>query len=313
MSESQAQPLPVVVPNTTHTVKNIYQRIIEVQKKVLSVEKKENVKMYENDKGYKAVSHDDVALLLHTPLAEAGIVLLPTVTEYTVSEFEIDKWDKYEKKTKKQKWYRTDLKINVKWINADDPKDFIESNGGAYALDTSDKSFAKAYSLALKIVLLKVHLLESKDEEEKRTFEGDEPPPKQQPKTNPQASQQKPPAQAGGNPQSKPPVQNHAPGALSQDQLKRLYAIGMPRGWSSEYLRLKVYMMYKKTPSQLDFKQYEALCANFESRAFSAKDKAELDHLRKGLAPDVYEKVVGKKPPQTDTPQQHPDYENYPQ
>jgi hypothetical protein len=148
------------------TSKNIYQRMIEVQKKVTSVQKDALVKMSENDRGYKAVTHDDVAAALHLPLAEAGIVMLPDVEEFTLSEFEkTNQWGK------KVTWYRTEIKISVKWINADSPDDFLVSRGGAFALDTSDKSFAKAYSLALKIVLLKVHLLESRDGEEDRPFD----------------------------------------------------------------------------------------------------------------------------------------------
>lgn len=152
--------------------KNIYQRIIDVQKKVQSVVKSETVKMNDRDKGYKAVSHDDVAALLHMPLAEAGIVLLPSVTKYSSSEFEVTK--KGDRGDYIQRWYRSDVEIVVKWINADKPDEFIQSMGAAFALDTSDKSFAKAYSLALKIVLLKVHLLESRDGEEERVFEGEE-------------------------------------------------------------------------------------------------------------------------------------------
>ena len=146
--------------------KNIYQRFIEVQKRVTSVNKNETVKMFENDKGYKAVSHDDVASALHGPLADAGIVMIPDVAAYENTSFE--KPNKYGTMVT---WYRTDIKIVVKWINADDPNDFFISQGAAFALDTSDKSFAKAYSLALKIVLLKVHLLESRDDEEQRPYD----------------------------------------------------------------------------------------------------------------------------------------------
>lgn len=146
--------------------KNIYQRMLEVQKKVTSVNKESVVKMSENDRGYKAVTHDDVAAALHIPLAEAGIFMLPDVESFSVSEFEkTNKWGNV------TTWYRTDIKIVVKWINVDNPQEYIESRGAAFALDSSDKSFAKAYSLALKIVLLKVHLLESRDGEEDRVFE----------------------------------------------------------------------------------------------------------------------------------------------
>ncbi len=146
--------------------KNIYQRMAEVQKRVQTIYKNETVKMYENDKGYKAVTHDDVAAALHVPLAECGIFMMPDVTEYETKEF--DKTNQYGKTVT---WYRTDMKIKVRWINIDKPEDFIETTGGSFALDTSDKSYAKAFSLALKIILLKVHLLESRDNEETRPFD----------------------------------------------------------------------------------------------------------------------------------------------
>lgn len=145
---------------------NIYQRMIEVQKLATTVVKSATVKMSENDKGYKAVTHDEVAATLHLPLAECGVFMLPEIVSYKTENF-----DKTNQWGKVVTWYRTDLEILVKWVNVDKPDEYISSRGAAFALDTSDKSFAKAYSLALKIVLLKVHLLESRDGEENRPFD----------------------------------------------------------------------------------------------------------------------------------------------
>lgn len=213
---------------------NIYQRMIAVQKKVQTVLKNETVKMSENDRGYKAVTHDDVAALLHLPLAEAGIVLLPDIEKFSTSTFDkVNQWGK------SVTWYRTDIEIICKWINADKPDDFIQSKGAAFALDTSDKSFAKAYSLAMKIVLLKVHLLESKDNEEQRPFDEQNTPDKQaskqqaqqyqQQNRNQQASTKTKQAHAAKNnapmqkaldqaAQTKP--KNHAPGAENPPDAK---------------------------------------------------------------------------------------------
>lgn len=164
---TQAGPVEKIKPTLDHDkTLNIFQRMILVQKAVGEVEKRETVKMSENDKGYKAVTHDDVAAALHLPLAEAGVFMLPDIVKYETTSFEkANQWGKV------VTWYRTDLEIEVQWINVDDSTNFIKSKGAAFALDTSDKSFAKAYSLALKIVLLKVHLLASRDEEERRMFE----------------------------------------------------------------------------------------------------------------------------------------------
>lgn len=175
---------------STANPRNIYQRMVEVQKVVTSVQKNEVVKMHDNDRGYKAVTHDDVAAALHKPLADCGVFMLPDIESFETTQF--DKTNQYGKTVT---WYRTDIKILVKWVNVDSPEDFIQSRGAAFALDTSDKSFAKAYSLALKIVLLKVHLLESRDGEEERIFENEQghQTQKNQPPKNTQ-KQQAPPA-----------------------------------------------------------------------------------------------------------------------
>jgi hypothetical protein len=247
-----------------NTSLNIYQRMIAVQKAVKTVLKNETVKMSENDKGYKAVTHDDVAAVLHLPLAEAGIVLLPDIEKYSTSSFDkVNQWGKT------VTWYRTDIDITCKWINADKPEDFITSKGAAFALDTSDKSFAKAYSLAMKIVLLKVHLLESKDGEENRPFDEHNTPDKQaskqqaqqyqQQNRNQQASTKTKQAHAAKNnapmqkaldqaAQTKP--KNHAPGAENPPDaksddlntalgppmttLEKIYAITDERGYTEQ-------------------------------------------------------------------------------
>ena len=145
---------------------NIFQRMIEVQKLATTVHKTALVKMSETDKGYKATTHDEVAATLHLPLAECGVFMLPDIVKYSITSFDkVNQWGK------NVTWYRTDMDILVKWINVDKPDEFITSTGASFALDTSDKSFAKAYSLALKIVLLKVHLLESRDGEENRPYD----------------------------------------------------------------------------------------------------------------------------------------------
>ena len=227
--------------------KNIYQRVIEVQKAVQTVLKNEKVEV-RGDRSYKAVTHDDVAALLHMPLAEAGIVLLPDVTEFVTTEFNIEKRGDQGPYT--QKWYRTDIKIKVKWINADMPDDFFESTGAAFALDTSDKSFSKAYSLALKIVLLKVHLLESRDSEEQRPFENDElsdkrpagkrPAGKSPPSKKPEP--QKPAAKPKSNPILSP---------ATQDEIDVMYSLCIERGLKESVLNLLIRDGYGVTSAKL--------------------------------------------------------------
>lgn len=232
--------------------KNIYQRMIDVQKAVSSVDKNEVVKMSENDRGYKAVTHDDVAAALHLPLANAGIVMLPDIVDFVTTEFNVEKPGWNGGPSRIQKWYRTDIKIKVEWINADEPTDRISSHGAAFALDTSDKSFAKAYSLALKIVLLKVHLLESRDNEEAREFERDEDPPagtkKQAQQKQAQAPKNQPPAGTNSaapiTPKQSPPKSTPVAPSATADQLSNLRALMESRGVNDQDVRDAVTVAY---------------------------------------------------------------------
>lgn len=144
--------------------KNLAQRILEIYKSVTSVIKDDSVKA--GGESYKAVSHDAVTKLLHKPVADAGIIIVPTQNSFHLESFE-----KPNKFGDMVKWYLVKMQVTAKFINADDPADFIESVAFGYSLDTSDKAMGKAYSYALKTIYLKVFMLESADGEENRDFE----------------------------------------------------------------------------------------------------------------------------------------------
>jgi hypothetical protein len=103
------------------------------------------------------------------PLAECGIVCVPTMYSCCVSEFERTK--EWQGKVTSTKWYRADVEAVIKFINAEKPDECFESKAMAYAFDTSDKAIGKAYSMAVKSIYLKTFMLESTDEEEERVLE----------------------------------------------------------------------------------------------------------------------------------------------
>jgi hypothetical protein len=149
-------------------VLNLAQRIHKVYKQVKTVVKDTEVAMG-GGRSYDGVSHDSVTSLLHGPIAEAGIIILPTMESCQVFEFEVKK--EYNGKESTSKNYRVEVKVTAKFINIDDPKDMIELSNYGYALDSGDKAVGKAYSMALKYIYLKAFMLESMDEEELRAEE----------------------------------------------------------------------------------------------------------------------------------------------
>lgn len=124
---------------------NLYQRMAKVALRVKSVFK-ENKRV---NGQYTFVSHDAVVKALHDPIAEAGIVVIPSIKELT------------------QDGNRTTAKVAMVFINADKPSERIETEWYGYGIDTSDKGVGKAVSYAYKYALLKTFMLETCDDVER--------------------------------------------------------------------------------------------------------------------------------------------------
>jgi len=145
--------------------KNLYQRMSAVMMEVESVFKGANVNMG-NGRSYSAVNHDDVAALLHRPLAQNGII-----TKVSVEKVDISTREKTNKFGDVSLEYRADVWVEVTFINADNPEERELCKSFAYAFDSGDKAVGKAESMAVKYVFLKNFVLESTDNEESRDHE----------------------------------------------------------------------------------------------------------------------------------------------
>jgi hypothetical protein len=119
-----------------------------------------------NGRSYSAVNHDDVARLLHKPLAEHGII-----TKVSVEKVELSSREKTNKYGDTALEYRADVWVEVTFINADNPEEREVCKSFAYAFDSGDKAVGKAESMAVKYVFLKNFVLESTDNEESRDHE----------------------------------------------------------------------------------------------------------------------------------------------
>jgi hypothetical protein len=123
-------------------MKNIYQRILGVMEDVKYIQKGEKTVNGQ----YRFVSHDQVTSAIHDALVKHGIVALPTVSKYV------------------QDGNRTMVDLNVKFVNAEKPDDFISTDFFGYGIDTSDKGPGKAVSYAFKYAILKTFCLETGDD-----------------------------------------------------------------------------------------------------------------------------------------------------
>lgn len=129
--------------------KNIYQRIRDIMCEVKGINKES--KKVNNQ--YTFVSHDAVAKALHDPLTRHGVVMLPNVTELT------------------QSGNRTCAKVEVKFVNVDNPEESVTVTYWGYGIDPQDKGVGKAISYAVKYCLLKTFCLETGDDVEKDSID----------------------------------------------------------------------------------------------------------------------------------------------
>lgn len=241
---------------------NLYQRIIQVYKQVSTVIKDDEISVGNNS--YLAVSHDAVIKALHGPIAENGIVVIPSMLDAKIERYEKEKT--YNGQTTKQEWFRVDCHVSVKFLNADKPEEQFETKVWSYALDTSDKAMGKAYTYAIKMIYLKVFMLESADQEEQRIYE------QEKPKTNTynQTRQPQPAPVLTQKEVVSTTIVNHAPQAsgakpLSEPQVKRLYAIASKNNWVKSRIDEHVFRNYKTAAQNLSREQYDEVCSFFEA------------------------------------------------
>jgi hypothetical protein len=149
-------------------MKNLFQKINDIQKLVKSVHKGTTVKITERS-SYTAVSHDDVTALLHDPIANAGIVAMPRMESCELETFEQSKT--YQGQVQVTRNYLVKVWASVTFFNSDNMLEQFQTQCFAYAIDSGDKATGKAYSMAIKYCYLKTFMLESLDDEESRDFE----------------------------------------------------------------------------------------------------------------------------------------------
>lgn len=120
---------------------NIHQRIAAVMADVTYIQKERKEKMQ-----YSIVSHDKVTAKVRPALLKAGIIYYPVRCDHT------------------QNGNRAEASMTIRFVNIDEPTDFIDVQTFGYGVDTSDKGPGKAMSYAVKYALLKCLGLETGDD-----------------------------------------------------------------------------------------------------------------------------------------------------
>jgi len=146
-------------------IKTIPMKMIAIMDRVDSVLKLAKVSITAT-RNYSAVSHDDIAALLHPEFVKEKIWVKTSLKESSVEVTQKKKHDKDGEYFVTE--YLSKVRVIVTYVNAENPSEREDCEMCAYAIDSGDKGIGKAISMAVKYVHLKNFTLESIDEEERR-------------------------------------------------------------------------------------------------------------------------------------------------
>ena len=148
---------------------NIYQRMAAITAELQTVAKNLNVETGKG-KGYKAVSERDVIDAVKPLEAKHGVYSYPSsrrVLESSALESESE-WNG--KVTKKTTFFER-IETVYRFVNTDDPADFIETTTFAEGIDSQDKGSGKAMTYADKYALMKAYKISTGDDPDQTASE----------------------------------------------------------------------------------------------------------------------------------------------
>ena len=218
---------------------NIYQKLIEVRKSVPYLQKE--------NKGYQFnyVSSSQVLAGLKSKMDEMGLLLIPSVSNKTVT---VDTYEKTDNRgnTKRTVDYFTELEMIFTWVNAEKPDEKIECKWYGQGVDTAgEKGVGKALTYAEKYFMLKFFNIPT-DNDDPDSFQSkqDDNPPK--PEAPPK--QQKPSTKKSGT--------------ISEAQARRMFAIAGNPKLVQDLLTAKGYAR----STDVKVSEYEAICKELEKK-----------------------------------------------
>jgi len=124
--------------------KNIYQKLNAVMGDIAYIQKCDK----KVNGLYSFVQADAVMKKFHTAFTKHRIMMVPNIIEHEKSG------------------NLTTLKVEIAFINIDDPSDKIVTCSVGQGVDNQDKGIGKAYTYAIKYALLKTFCLETGDEDD---------------------------------------------------------------------------------------------------------------------------------------------------
>lgn len=149
--------------------KNIYQRMAAITAELRTVGKNLVVQTTKNS-SYKAVSERDV-LDAVKPLEEKHGVYSYACDRDILESNLLESETTYNGQTTKKSTFMTRIKTVFKFVNIDDPSDFITTTTFAEGIDSQDKGSGKAMTYADKYALMKAYKISTGDDPDQEASE----------------------------------------------------------------------------------------------------------------------------------------------
>lgn len=140
---------------------NVYQRLNKVREAVAYLKKDKQVGESGKSWGYKAITHDAVTANVRPEFIKHGVMLVPNVDQSVVVPTGTTTG-------KGVPYIRYEARFRIRFVNIDEPSDFVDIVLDAHAIDDADKAPGKAVSYATKYAMLKVLNIETGEDDESR-------------------------------------------------------------------------------------------------------------------------------------------------
>lgn len=141
---------------------NIYRRLAAITAELQTVAKNLDVQTG-GGKSYRAVSERDIIDAVKPLEAKYGVYSYPVVRETVAAEI-LETETTYGDKTTKKTTFYTRIKTVYRFVNVDDPRDYIETDVFSVGLDSQDKGDGKAMTYGDKYALMKAYKISTGDD-----------------------------------------------------------------------------------------------------------------------------------------------------
>lgn len=148
---------------------NIHQRMAAITAELQTVAKNLNVDTGKG-KGYKAVSERDVIDAVKPLEAKYGVYSYP-VSRRIIESAALESENEWNGNVTKKTTFFERIETVYRFVNTDDPADFIETTTFAEGIDSQDKGSGKAMTYADKYALMKAYKISTGDDPDQTASE----------------------------------------------------------------------------------------------------------------------------------------------